>query len=106
MRFCSNCGSNRYHAKGYCNKCYCKLITNPKWRSINNKRRIKFKGKHILLKENPRTGVCSLCNHHGRTNTHHFAEYHDDDPLKDTIELCVSCHHKAHGGRLRRVSIK
>lgn len=24
-------------------------------------------------------------------------KYHDDDPLKDTVELCASCHGKQHG---------
>ena len=24
----------------------------------------------------------------------HHIKYHDDDPLKDTVELCVSCHNK------------
>jgi hypothetical protein len=74
---------------------------------IYNHRHLSFKGKSIFLKENPRKGVCSWC---GRKNgeyflnanlkpsitlTHmHHIEYHDDDPLKDTLELCASCHSK------------
>jgi hypothetical protein len=113
---------------GYiCNKCYCKLIIHPKWgkkwdkisyekhgaerNKIFNPRHLKFKGRSLLLKENPRKGRCELCgldigdfytNHYGEfvqvkiTVMHHFAEYHDDDPLKDTIELCASCHRKIH----------
>ena len=59
-----------------------------------------FKGKTIALHHNPRTGVCKIC---GRmkgknlqtTHMHHF-EYHEDDPLRATIEVCVSCHKKLH----------
>ena len=28
-----------------------------------------------------------------RTGLHHF-QYYDNDPLKDTMELCNSCHRK------------
>ena len=63
---------------------------------IFNPRRFTFKGRVITLKEEPRTGVCGLCRKQGQTNLHHFAEYHDDDPLRDTIELCVGCHIKQH----------
>jgi len=60
-------------------------------------RRISFRGKRILLKENPRKGICSNCGKSvakgeiKTTNIHH-TKYHYDDPLKDTIELCVKCH--------------
>jgi len=59
--------------------------------------RISFRGRRILLKSNPRTGVCSNCKSSvakgeiKQTNIHH-TKYHYDDPLKDTIELCVKCH--------------
>ncbi len=59
----------------------------------SNTRRLKFKNKMIHVKDNPRTGFCSLCNYTGVTHIHHIV-YHDDDPLKDTIELCPSCHRK------------
>jgi hypothetical protein len=29
-----------------------------------------------------------------RTHRHHYS-YHDEDPLKDTIEVCPKCHGKA-----------
>jgi hypothetical protein len=73
-------------------------------------RRIKFKGKHIRLKFFPRKGECEKChkrigdrfiNRFGsvdiikRTHIHHI-KYHADDPLRDTIELCIPCHRKEH----------
>lgn len=118
-RLCFNCNSeityidknNRKHwysydRKWYCEKCNNKLFKNPKWHPINNPRRINPKGNgQITLKENPRKGVCSWC--HKKIGDHyidrfgnvsiikqtqmHHTEYHND-PLKDTIELCASCH--------------
>ena len=91
--------------------------TRKKWNNIFNPRKIQFKDKRIQLKENPRIGKCSHCskkvgdeyiNHKGelaiikRMNMHHI-EYHDDDPLKDTILLCNSCHTKE-SVRLRRLN--
>jgi Zn finger protein HypA/HybF involved in hydrogenase expression len=70
---------------------------------LNKNKRIR-----IHLKDNPRTGQCQSCgleigdsylNCWGKkatvklTQIHHLA-YHADDPLKDTIELCPSCHSK------------
>ena len=82
------------HNDGYiCVKCYHILKWNPTNNPINNAKRILFKGKRILLKEKPRTGICSWCNKKGLTDIHHI-EYHDNNPLKDTIELCKSCHAK------------
>jgi len=128
MRICLNCGSDKtslrdkiekwYHYKdGYvCHKCRCKLIdntkrnpitvkkwneiNNKKWGSINSYRRMKFKDKVVLLKENPKKGICSLCGavkgiDCKQTQMHHL-EYHNDDPLKDTIEICASCHATIH----------
>jgi len=63
-----------------------------------NSKNILFKGKRTNTGQLPRTGYCSLCDNNiydgtcKRTSIHHFAQYHDDDPLKDTIELCNSCH--------------
>lgn len=39
------------------------------------------------------------------TQMHHFAEYHEDDPLKDTIEICQQCHAKE-SWRLGQISKK
>jgi len=64
-----------------------------KWNPINNPKRIRlrFKDKSVLLKENPRKGICSKCCKKGYTHIHHL-EYHNNDVLKDAIELCASCH--------------
>ena len=65
----------------------------------HNRRRVSFKGRQIHVESCPRLGQCPEC---GRkvgvdaikmTNRHHD-EYHNDDVLKDTRELCVSCHMK------------
>lgn len=95
-----------------CKKCYNRLIDDPYWNSINapkyNKinavgiypRRITFKGKRILMKEKPRKDKCSWCGAIKgidciRTSMHHLI-YHEDDPLKDTVELCNRCHTTEH----------
>ena len=64
--------------------------------------------KKIFLKENPRKGICHKCHRKvgdeyvncfgqiaivKQTQIHHL-EYHHNDPLKDTVELCASCHSK------------
>ena len=112
-RVCVKCGSNKTtlnkqgwaywykHEDGwYCNKCHCKHFTNRKWQKINTVRRkgkrLKFLGKLVELDHNPRTGFCSDCGEQGHTNMHHFDEYDRENPLKDTIELCVGCHSKRH----------
>ena len=96
----------------YCSRCYLRLFRNPKMRKIYNPiynpRQLCYKGKYIRLKENPRKGVCQWCGKRigdhftdslGNdavvkiTHLHHI-QYHDDDVLKDTVELCVSCHLK------------
>jgi len=105
--------------KGLCNKCYCKSINNPRYYKNNTERlrersrklipnRLNFKGKRVYINNPPRSGTCKYCNksvgdeytnYKGKTaiikRTHiHHLEYHPDDPLKDTIELCQSCHDK------------
>lgn len=54
-------------------------------------KRILFFNRRIELDKNPRTGKCSMCGNEGRTEIHHI-KYHEDDPLKDTIEVCAKCH--------------
>ena len=68
----------------------------------NNPKQIKFLGKSILLRENPRINVCSECGRcypeelKRQTSIHH--EFYDKSHvLKNTWELCVSCHAKLHG---------
>ncbi len=108
MRICAACDSTTtYINNGYpqwhnhdgswlCQKCYSKYVYNSLAHIKHRSRRMRFKGKLIYLKVNPRKEICSKCGKKGLTNIHHFAEYHDDDPLKDTIELCPSCHWKEH----------
>jgi hypothetical protein len=116
QRVCSNCGSHkttlRMNGGGYptytwskdrkggfwCSKCYQKITRDPEKVRARNRRQIFFKDRVIYLSKNPRTGVCSLCGNKvgkeiKKTDMHHI-EYHDDDPLKDTIELCAACHMK------------
>ena len=120
-RFCIECNSietyidktglQRWykHDNGFiCHKCYCKLFIHPKWNAINNPinhkvynpKRLRFKDKHMMLKENPRTGICSQCGARKgieckKTDIHHI-QYDPEDPLKYTIELCPSCHRNQH----------
>jgi len=69
-------------------------------RDIQNHKRdfkklICFKGKKIMLKSRPRTGICSKCGKIGLTNLHH-EQYDESNPLLHTVELCVGCHNHAH----------
>ena len=114
VRNCLNCNSDKtyvekngvnhwhHHKDGYlCHNCYYRLIQNPIKNPIRNPRRLNFKDKYLYLKEKPRKGICSICfrivgDEIKQTQMHHFAEYHKDDPLRDTIELCVRCHRKVH----------
>ena len=101
-RKCIECKSNKTYMKDgkypmwqrindqlYCNKCYMRIFIAPN----NNQRRIKYKGKYKYVGTEVRTGICSLCRKQGQTQMHHI-NYHDDDVLKDTIELCIQCHNK------------
>lgn len=112
-RQCTECGTTEtYQYKGrqcwhrvkgsldnwLCKHCYDKLIDTPN----RSPRRIYFNGKlFTLLKQLPRTGVCSEC---GRTvgidirQTHLcFLDVKDPSkPLIDAIELCVRCHRRYH----------
>jgi len=110
QRLCCNCGNKtivtttgkgyphqRWYKDGkggfWCNSCYHKITDDPEVVKIRNSSRIKYRDKIIHIGYNPRTGVCSLCGRVGRTNIHHL-QYHEEDPLKDTIEVCPSCHMK------------
>ena len=74
----------------------------------DNKKRFLFRNKIVRSKQTLRIGKCSWCikkigdtyiNHLGKldiiekTHIHHI-RYHYDNPEKDTIELCPSCHMK------------
>jgi hypothetical protein len=109
-RCCVECGSTetyiskttgvQYWRKGRCQKCHDKQAR-PK--------RLSFKEKRIYLSANPRKGVCTWCGkkkgesyitHYGKTaivrTLLHHKQYHPEDPLRDTVELCWGCHVKAH----------
>jgi len=115
MRLCYNCGydntyvykngRSQWHKRNnklYCHRCYNRIfinpINNPKNHIINSPKRIGYKGKQVYIEFNPRIGVCNLCRAVAgvdcKTTHMHHIEYNDDDPLKDTIELCASCHRK------------
>lgn len=79
-----------------------------KWRLKNreiiaekDRTKILFKSKRDRRQENPRKGVCSECGRQypeelkHQTVMHH-EHYNSEDPLKDTTELCKSCHGKLH----------
>ena len=100
----------------WCKRCIINYKYNPKYdieyrREYNKKqipRLLLFKGRVKTMKEPPRIGFCNICkknigdeylNYKGepvkikQTHIHHI-NYHSDDVLKDTIELCASCHRK------------
>jgi hypothetical protein len=99
-----------------CAKCHKKYFWTRKIPQIKTKEAIKltnqkaifYKQKHKRLPSNPRKGICSNCNKQigdeyinskgevariKYTNIHHL-EYDDNNLLKDTVELCASCHGK------------
>jgi hypothetical protein len=73
-----------------------------------SQKRLQFKDKRLNLPENPRKDNCVWCkkgvgdeyiDSRGRVakikRMHiHHEKYHNDDPVKDTITLCPSCHRK------------
>lgn len=90
----------RYKNGFICLNCRNKIISNPK--------RLNFKDKKVVIKKKFRIGVCSWCNKkkgdnyinkYGeiakikRIGMHHI-QYHENDPLRDTLELCQSCHNR------------
>lgn len=120
-RICFNCGSKTTYIKKdgsiiwrkvdgnpWCHNCWTRVIWNPKASKITNPQRLRFKDKRKHVKDKPITGTCTVCkksvgdpytNSKGETKiikvTHiHHKTYHDDDILKDTVELCGSCHCK------------
>jgi hypothetical protein len=101
----------RFHnGSRLCRKCYDKYVRDPiynpiknekygpinskKWNPINNPKKIRFMNKRIMLKENPRKGICLECGKTDCITDIHHIKYHPEDPLKDTVELCKSCHGK------------
>ena len=100
---------SRYGRDNRCKTCYNsrrrkdgKYWSTTKLRSDReNPKKIGFKGKFILFKENPRTNTCSECGKKypeqlKRQTCLHHAIYDENHPLEHTIELCNSCHTKLH----------
>jgi hypothetical protein len=93
---------------GLCRRCFDRYIHGPKqnpinavkWRAINNHRRIKFAGRLIFVDHNPRIGVCNWCRavmpfDCKKTHIHHDENKYDStNPLRNTIEICPTCHTK------------
>ena len=77
-----------------CKTCYNEYIYRPKQKARGDYHRfIHFKGKLLLLKSNPRKGICIECGKYGYTHLHHD-EYDESNVLAHTRELCPSCHAK------------
>jgi len=95
----------------WCQNCYSLYISTPKHNPKLFARKLKYKGKVIFLSKPPRIGVCSFCRavkglinaQTGKlckcTSIAHIV-YHDDNLLKDTLELCISCHVRYDSGKL------
>jgi hypothetical protein len=66
--------------------------------SLQRYKVIQYKQKKIRFKSDIRCGVCNLCRAVEKidvysTQRHHDNDiYYDDDPLKNTLEICVNCH--------------
>jgi hypothetical protein len=126
-RRCFNCKSDKTYLKKngnpvwrivdnniWCHKCWAREIWNPIANKITNPKRMQFKDKRIYINDKEKLkGQCEQCgkkigdefiNCFGKktvltlTHTHHI-DYHDNNPLKDTIELCTSCHGKENKGK-------
>jgi|SRR5215211_233790 len=108
----------------WCFKCWNRIISAPKmnkkWNAIHHKiygkRRFQFKDKSLHHTEVPRIGQCTVCRKRigdkylnkrwkekiiKSTSLHHI-EYHEDKPIADTVELCISCHGKV---SMKRMSL-
>jgi hypothetical protein len=88
----------------FCARCYGRYISKPR-RLLSlrkgDQNRIYYKGLRPRQSEIPRTGHCSICLNNiydgtcRRTHVHH-RQYHDDNIMHDTIELCPACHKRQH----------
>jgi len=84
----------REHEKQYKREFY--RLRKDYWEKLQEQS-IRFGEKNINVGKKVRTGFCSLCTNNiydgscKKTDMHHI-KYHENDPLKDTIELCFSCH--------------
>lgn len=98
----NNISYAKQYAKQYC-KDHSEDVKNRrvKWQNEHpdyDKHSVRFKQRRVRLSFTPRNGRCEECGKEvgidiKRTSLHHN-QYHDEDVLKDTIELCDSCHSK------------
>jgi hypothetical protein len=100
-KFCKYCVKSITYRK-VCPSCQNKLyrlkhLEKMKAQGLKNgKRRIRYKTKTIYLSIVPKIGKCQnlFCIAKYKLTQMHHKKYNDNDPLLDTIELCVSCHSK------------
>jgi hypothetical protein len=101
---------NRKKGTAICSNCYNRVI-NGDYVRLHAKFRIKYKNRYVYLKYNPRIGVCNWCRgvapfDTAYTELHHDERrYDDNNPLRNTIELCKSCHQREKG-RLGELKLK
>ena len=83
------------------------LIANRKFYKY---KRLKYKGRRMIFDQDIRTGVCCLCKRSDkkkeitRTVLHHL-KYNDSDPLKWTVEICLSCHYQVDEKNKKRIDM-
>ncbi|MBW2983492.1 hypothetical protein KY361_00070 [Candidatus Woesearchaeota archaeon] len=86
---CPGCGKRKeYHAKGYCYKCYRKLVWKSKLVKCKNCGRIR---PHRAF------GLCAGCHtrlhHYDKTKAYNTKKYHGIslEKLRELTKVCVSC---------------
>lgn len=90
---------DRENKLAVCSNCY-NMKINSEYYKHKYKSKIKYKGRYIYLKHEPRVGVCNWCRKVAPFDTpytelHHDERmYNDSNPLENTIELCKTCHQK------------
>lgn len=73
---------------------------NEKRKRSRHTRTLTYKGRTLEFSYDIKCGVCNWCRRVSeidikRTALHHYQDiYCDNEPLKNTIELCHSCHSK------------
>ena len=68
----------------------------PEYMKSYHVRMITFRGKQVLLDENPRKGTCTKCGNTTMITHMHHKQYDNSNVLNHTVELCASCHAKEH----------
>jgi len=104
MNLCKECSNKRTRVGGI----YFKHISEYKKQRHKeiNSRRMKFKDKVIYFPYPIRTNICSQCGKsHPKDLTRqtilHHEKYDGANPLKNTLEVCLSCHNIIHNEKRR-----